>query len=152
MAIQNPVTISTVDSNGDSVPVESVGVGVPVTIVEQASVDSNRFEDTIGYASGLAGEVTFAASENVRNYRIYPSALMRYTEDPINALQAEQLLETGSAQAVATSTKVDYKLALADVWSDWVALDTNPDIDGLRSLWFSLNAAGTGETVLVETR
>lgn len=118
---------------------------------------SNRYETTIGYAANLPGLVEFSQSENIRAYRLFPSADMRYTEDAQNVTQANLLLNSASAKTALIDESVDYSIARVaaagvDGWTEWVELDKDAELPSLSALWFGLDAAGTGATVFVETR
>lgn len=124
----------------------------------RGSPRSNRYETTIGYAANLTGRVDFSQAENVRAYRVRPSADMRVVEDAQNVAQANVLLNSAAAETAKTNEAVDYIVVYAAAagdpssgWSEWQEIDKTSDF-ALSSLWFGLNAAGTGATVYVETR
>jgi len=162
MAIQNPVTILGVDSDGNSTnfgTIENGGLGASLATLDRGigTLRSNRYETTIGYAANLTGFVGFLQSEDIRAYRLFPSANMRYIEDAQNVTQANILLNSAAAQTATTGESVDYSIARVaaagiDGWTEWVELDKDPDLPSLSALWFGLDAAGTGATVFVETR
>ena len=139
--------------NASGQPVE-----VPVAVSDSGGIilgetvgqRHNRYATGIGYASGTAVEVTFTQSENVRRYRCKPSADMRVAEDAANVLQAESWLSTGVARANSPATDVEYMDLVQDVWSEWKEISKDPSDISLSSLWFSLDAAGTGAAVVVE--
>jgi len=156
--------------HGKSLTETRTGGGIkwaPVTITEEGTLTTaevgiptlrnNRYETTIGYAANLTGFVEFTQAENVRAYRLFPSANMRYVEDAQNVTQANVLLNSAAAQTATVDEAVDYSIARVaaagiDGWTEWIELDINPDLPSLSSLWFGLDAAGTGATVFVEVR
>jgi len=115
-----------------------------------ASQRHNRYETVIGYATTLTGLVSWAQSENVRRYRVFPSATMRVVEDAANVAQAEDWLETEAAKSVHTTDDAEYIVAAGGEWSDWQELSKDADDDSLSNLYFGLDASGTGATVIVE--
>ncbi len=127
------------------------GMAGAASVVDQGipSQEHNRYENTIGYATGLTGQVTFTQAENVRRFRIRPSATMRYVKDA-PALLVETWLETGAAKSVKTSVDAEYRIAYASEWTEWQELSKEPGDSSLARLDFGLDATGTGATVIVE--
>lgn len=151
MAIQNPVTLMVVDANGNSVVLESTNGGVHVAESGFPSVDSDRFGDTIGYASGLEYKASWTQAEDVRWYQVYPSVDMRIAEDQINLPSARAALNVGAAPTPSETGRQTHTFVKGAQWSKIFYLDRDADLPSLTNLYFSLDAAGTGATVRVRT-
>lgn len=102
----------------------------------------------IGHAAGTAVELDLTGLQKTR-YRFKPSADMRVAEDAVNVTQAEDWLQVGVLIGSVPVGPINFQGPVAaDEWSEWRYFSEG---NYLTNLWFSLDAAGTGATAIVET-
>lgn len=119
-----------------------------VTVRDNPKLSADRYMTTIGY--DVPQDVTFSSNDNVRRFRLLPSADMRYCVDAQSDAERDANLYRNAARTSSASNPLTCRVALASVWSDWQEYSLDDEDDPLSKISFSLDAAGTGATVIVE--